>query len=127
MADRVAAHRAKMKAEDPARYQLYLDKQKEASKKRRDMMKKELKKKEVNPIVAEKQLHQRKLALERQKRYIAKHKNEQKPKKAKPTKVLTRSEIKEKRERNREYKRKEREGQSRQKKDGIHHKVQTWK
>ena len=67
MAERMAAFRKKMREEDPERYQAYLAKQKIASQKRRDELKKELNKKNPSQSAKDQRDRDNKLSLARQK------------------------------------------------------------
>ena len=121
MSERIAAFRKRMKEQDPAKYAAYLEKQRASSKKRREDLKKELKKAVPNPSAVEKHNRQKELAKHFFCLANAKKKanNALQPTAKKPTKVLTRSEQEDKRAKNREYKKKERAGHNRQKKEWV--------
>ena len=122
MAERMAAFRKKMREEDPERYQAYLAKQKLASQKRRDELKKELNKKNPSQSAKDQRDRDNKLSLARQKRYQKKLNDDGVAKKKgrpKAEKAQTRKELKDTREKNKMYKQKQRENLTPQKKAWI--------
>ncbi|XP_060573349.1 LOW QUALITY PROTEIN: uncharacterized protein LOC132731228 [Ruditapes philippinarum] len=70
--DRSVVFRKQMKEQDPERYKEYLYKQKVRVKERREQLKKELQKKNPNPVAKQKKAHELQLQRERQRRYLEK-------------------------------------------------------